>query len=238
MSLDRVPPAPEVKVEADNAIAAARSLVYAELARAFRHPSDAEAARRLADTTAVRELIGLVDGLARWRPAYSASPLRHEAREASGGDVNVLYCSLFDGAIGGATVSLDERAYAASGRELLWEDLFRCYAHFGLEVEGGGLRESPDHLTIELEFMHFLTFLEASNPETARGVLLGERDFLALHLAAWMPRLCESIAARSTGSVYHRLAELLRDFVSADREYLESRTNELRRSPNGIHSPV
>jgi DMSO reductase family type II enzyme chaperone len=240
VSADRVSSAPEVKIGEENAIAASRSLIHAEFARALRHPADAEAAGRLADGSAERELIGLIDGLARRLPGYESSPLPKATRGGSGAsdDVDVLYCCLFDPVSGAATISLNERDYATLGREVLWEDLFRCYAHFGLELGDGGLQESPDHLTIELEFMHFLTFLEASNPETARGVVLGESDFLARHLAAWMPRLCQTLAERSTDSVYHRIAHLLRDFVSADRVYLESRTHDLRRSTDDIHSPL
>jgi DMSO reductase family type II enzyme chaperone len=225
-------PAPEVNVGPGNTVAASRSLIYARFADAFRHPADVVAAGRLADGSAERELTRLIDELARRQPAYSTSPLCISARDSNTAspDMDILYCSLFDSAVGAGSVSLLERDHGPLGREELWEDLFRCYAHFGLEFERGGLKEAPDHLTIELEFMHFLTFIEAASPETASGVVLGERDFLARHLAAWAPALCRPIAEQSTGSAYHRIAHRLSDFVSTDRAYLESRTHQPRSS--------
>jgi len=229
----------QTSIGEENAVPAARSLVYSELADAFRHPSTPVAMQRLSDGSAERELMGLVDGVAQQLPGHSGTPLQLEVGrgEAADDGVDVLYCSLFDAALGKAAVSLHERDHGSMGREPLWEDLFRCYAHFGLELEAGGLREAPDHLTIELEFMHFLTFLEASSSDGARGLVLCQRDFLARHLDAWVPRMYELIAKRSGGSVYHHIAHVLRDFVSADRAYLESRTRDLRRSSDDTHSP-
>jgi TorA maturation chaperone TorD len=59
--------------------------------------------------------------------------------------------------------------------------------------------------------------------------VLGQGDFLGRHLAVWAPRVCLSIEEHAGDSVYHGLATLLRDFVSADRDHLESTTHELRR---------
>jgi DMSO reductase family type II enzyme chaperone len=217
----------EVAVREDGYVAALRSRIYAQLATAFRYPSTEDTATRIADGSAERLLLELIEQLPGDIAVASRSRLGHVGTGSDG--VDALYFSLFEPAAGTACVSLCERDHGSHTREVLWEDLFRCYTHFGLEFDGGGLKEAPDHMTIELEFMHYLTFLEASNPETSRGTVLGQGDFLERHLAAWAPRVCLSLEEHAGDSVYHGLAALLRDFVSADRDHLESRTHELRR---------
>ncbi|MBW2232532.1 MAG: molecular chaperone TorD family protein [Deltaproteobacteria bacterium] len=221
----------EVKVRNENRIAAARSAVYAGLADSFRYPSSERLVTRLTDGSVEHELRARIDLLAEYVPAYGTAHIAEPGGAGAGPDgIDVLYCSLFDATGGGASVSLHERDYGILAREKLWEDLFRCYTHFGIDLENGRLEEAPDHLTIELEFMHFLTFIEASSVEASHGVVLGERDFLERHLAAWVPRVCGLLEERSAGSVYSKLALAVRDFVSADRENLESRIHELGRS--------
>jgi DMSO reductase family type II enzyme chaperone len=217
----------EVAVWEDNQVAALRSRIYAQLAAAFRYPSSQDDTGRFSDGSVERGLLELIEQL----PADVAVARRsRRGHVGTGSDgVDVLYCSLFEPAAGHAPISLYERDHGGHTREVLWEDLFRCYTHFGLEFDDGGLKEAPDQLSIELEFMHYLTFLEASNPETARGAVLGQSDFLDLHLAVWVPSVCLSIEGHARDSVYHGLAVLLRDFVSADRDHLESTTHELRR---------
>jgi DMSO reductase family type II enzyme chaperone len=217
----------EVAVWETNQLAALRSRIYAQLAAAFRYPSNEDDARRIADGSVERELLGLIAQLHADVAIVSRSRPGHVGTGSAG--VDALYCSLFEPAAGKARVSLYERDHGSHTREVLWEDLFRCYTHFGLEFDDGGLKEAPDHMAIELEFMHYLTFLEASNPETSRGAVLGQGDFLDRHLAVWAPRVCLSIEEHAGDSVYHGLATLLRDFVSADRDHLESTTHELRR---------
>ena len=217
----------DAAVSDDNHVAALRSRIYAQLAAAFRYPSSEDDAGRIADGSAERELLELIEQL----PADVAAATRSRpGHTGTGADaVDVLYCSLFEPAAGKARVSLYERDHGTHTREVLWEDLFRCYTHFGLDFDDGGLKEAPDHLVIELEFMHYLTFLEASNPETARGAVLGQGDFLERHLAAWVPRIRLSLEEHAGDSVYHGLAALLRDFIAADRDHLESTNHELRR---------
>jgi DMSO reductase family type II enzyme chaperone len=219
----------EVAVRADNHVAALRSRIYAQLAAAFRYPSSENDAGRFSDGSAEWELLELFEQL----PGDVAFAGRSRRGHAGTGSdaVDALYCSLFEPTAGQARVSLYERDHGRHTREVLWEDLFRCYTHFGLEFDDGGLKEAPDHLVIELEFMHYLTFLEASNPETSRGAVLAQGDFLTRHLAVWVPRVCLALEEHGHDSIYHGLAALLRDFVSADRDHLESTTHELRRLP-------
>ncbi len=198
-----------VDVREENHEAALRCRVYAELAAAFRYPSSEAAAARIADGVAEQEIIGLMEQL-----GVTVSPGEPGGHRAADG-VDVQHFALFDSSAG-AAVSLHERDYVQSSREVLWEDLFRCYTHFGLEFEDGGLREAPDALPIELEFMHYMAFLEASGPGSSRGVVLGQADFVARHLAPWVPRVHLALSERAPESIYCRLARLLADFIAAD----------------------
>src|SRR3972149_6534796 len=77
------------------------------------------------------------------------------------------------------------------GLRAVMEEATRFYHHFGLSL-GGQSRELPDHLTTELEFMHFLTFREVAALENGqdRGPYVrAERDFLQRHLSRWLPRV-------------------------------------------------
>jgi nitrate reductase assembly molybdenum cofactor insertion protein NarJ len=60
-------------------------------------------------------------------------------------------------------------AYASEDRSALFDELVRFYAHFGLAREE--CAELPDHLGVELEFMHFSCWLE--HGASARGDDLG-----------------------------------------------------------------
>ena len=224
-SLDRV------SLNVENYVAAVRSQVYGQLAAAFRYPSTPTAVTWVASGAAEQDLQDLLAELG-WPAlgpiiAGGTPPISHPGTGAGG--VDVLHLSLFDSATGRSVVSLCERTYATCSRESLWEELFRCYTHFGLEFDDGGLREAPDLLSIELEFMHYLTYLEASNPKTARGVVLGQADFLARHLAVWTESVNDALEEREPQSVYARFSHLLHGFVTADHAFVSAKADGLRR---------
>lgn len=98
-------------------------------------------------------------------------------------DAGPAYLAAFDPAVSREACSLHEGVYATRDRNALFEELVRFYGFFGLEREE--VAELPDHLTVELEFMHFLTFLEHHQAEQGRAVddlRRAQRDFLERHL--------------------------------------------------------
>ena len=60
------------------------------------------------------------------------------------------------------------------------------YHQAGLEVAGS---ELPDHIAIELEFLSFLTELEAAGGQEAKQWRLIKRNFIRNHAAEWMPNV-------------------------------------------------
>ena len=106
------------------------------------------------------------------------------------------------------------------------EDATRFYNYFGLRL-AGELRELPDHITTELEFLHYLTFREAQIRQQGQdpsSLLRAERDFLARHLCRWVPRLQARLAKQDTLPFFPALVHLALEFFETDRSYATAAT--------------
>lgn len=139
----------------------------------------------------------------------------------SGADYN----DAFDPSVTEGACSLRERAYTEEDQSSLFEELMRFYEMFGLKR--GENAEMPDHLGVELEFMHFLTHLEnevADRAEELASVRNAQRDFLVRHVA----RLVHGVrSGMKTGSPQCRqLVATACDFIDAElalaRQHAES----------------
>jgi TorA maturation chaperone TorD len=85
-----------------------------------------------------------------------------------------------------------------------------CYLEMGLDLSED-CREAPDHISVELEFMHFLCIKEAeaasrSDSETALQFLRKQREFLEESLA-WIPEFTDRVRAQARSEFYRNLAE-------------------------------
>jgi nitrate reductase assembly molybdenum cofactor insertion protein NarJ len=111
-------------------------------------------------------------------------------------------------------------------------DLAGFYQAFGFRM-GGKVRERPDHIAVELEFMYLLCLKEAyarahGSIEQAEITRKAQAAFLKDHLGTWIDAFAASllIASDKTGtkdvelSPYHLLARLAADFVRSDSERL------------------
>jgi len=107
------------------------------------------------------------------------------------------------------------------------EDIVRFYDYFGYQL-GERYAWAPDHLSIELEFMHFLCFQESQGGDNVLSYQLAQADFSARHLGSWLPLLQQRVAAVAPGSFYARLIDALAGFVVADSAWQRStiRTGE------------
>jgi DMSO reductase family type II enzyme chaperone len=99
-------------------------------------------------------------------------------------------------------------------------DIAGFYRAFGFNI-GGQVRERPDHISAELEFMHVLALKEAYAAE--RDVLEhveicidAQRKFLQEHLGKWVGLFAESLARSAEEGPYVKLAHFAADFVEAD----------------------
>ncbi len=92
------------------------------------------------------------------------------------------------------------------------------YAEEGLDIN---LKEAPDHIAIELEFMYFLVFkeIEAVENEDPGNIVRyqhKQRAFLETHLGAWVSDFASKAEASAQTEFYRNLARLTKSFVNDD----------------------
>jgi DMSO reductase family type II enzyme chaperone len=96
------------------------------------------------------------------------------------------------------------------GRKAVMEEMARFYSYFGLSIEHGS-GELPDHLSTELEFMHFLAFKELSALDQQKDSAPYQRaqaDFLERQLMSWLPALEQRLEGLEPPTFYTALAWL------------------------------
>lgn len=110
-------------------------------------------------------------------------------------------------------------------------DLSGFYRAFGFDL-GAEVRERPDHIAVELEFMHILTLKETyalMGGKTAEAVICQEAQasFLRDHLAHWLPLFVQSLARNGGVEPYLALAGMTQAFVEAEITALQVQINTL-----------
>ena len=149
-------------------------------------------------------------------------------------DFEAEFVRIFDAGPGGPPCPLYEGKYAAD-RMVNMESLVRFYNHFGLSVAEAKEREMPDHITTELEFMHYLAFKEVlalQRDEEPSPYCFAEIDFLNRHVAKWLPKLLEKTEKVSNAnlpnlcepalSFYRSLIGLSAHFCENDLKHLRT----------------
>lgn len=129
----------------------------------------------------------------------------------------------FEPSVSKKACSLYETDYGTSSQDAMHEELIRFYSYFGLKRSLDS--ELPDHISIELEFMHFLAhlehhYLEQEDGEQVNSLRLAQREFLMRHIS----RLVNGILNKYGGNnvYYKELIETLSEFVASDLSYLKS----------------
>ncbi len=134
------------------------------------------------------------------------------------------HVELFEvGARGKPAVSLcsgdHEELLDGKGRPDFLLEFIRWYSHFGLRLrQDPELRELPDHLTCQLEFLAWLSHLEAGvapGSELARGYRHAQLDFCARSLGPFTSRLRQRIAREVEDRGCDRLFAALGDTTHA-----------------------
>lgn len=201
--------------------AAARCRAYALFVEALTYPDD-ELRELLTDgwiALALREVLREIS------PAVADKPECWRALRDVGGtdDLAIEYTRLFDAGASGPPCPLYGGLYDGD-RMAKMEEAVRFYNHFGLRLSEAQ-RELPDHITTELEFMHYLAYREAEALQA--GVDPGpyqraQRDFIARNLGAWVPKLCERLDHAGAAGYFVTLLGLLADLLEADGRHFSS----------------
>jgi putative dimethyl sulfoxide reductase chaperone len=207
---------PEAVDEAD--YAAARSYVYRLFALAFEYPDDARlAALRTGDPGAqLRAAVTAIMPDSMHEIDWQAFNLIGE-----GDELQVEYTRLFDAGPSGPPCSLHEGAHQQSRMGTL-EELVRFYNYFGLS-RADEPNDLPDHLSTELEFLHYLSHCEAvltQDGEDFTNYQRAQRDFLLRHPIKWLAKLKNKLVQHHAAGFYRELMVLLNAFLNHDIEQL------------------
>lgn len=139
--------------------------------------------------------------------------------EAGGWLSGPEYLEAFDPGASSTATSLNEASHVELEASVLFEELVRFYEHFGLRrQEQAGL---PDHLAVELEFMHFLSELEqaaVARGEDVAAVHAAQRDFLDRHVLRLLEGALGGCNARE-GRAAQLVGECL-EFAASHRQQL------------------
>ena len=191
-----------------------RSATYEILSLAFLYPDEAaiqtlrDGAEKLSDHSGVAGWDGMSSVLAALATKLERADfeiLEREHTEIFGHTISTD-CAPYEAEYGQAHVFQKSQAMA---------DLSTFYGAFGLQVSPD-LKDRLDHISVEMEFMHFLALKEARGHANGDGddrVLLcrqAQEGFLTHHLAEWILVFAQRLARKApTDGVYSTLARLL-----------------------------
>lgn len=129
------------------------------------------------------------------------------------------YSALFEVGDDGPPASIREDLFLMQPAKLR-EDLVRFYEYFGYQLNDE-FQWQMDHLSIQLEFMHFLIDGESQVTEDKLSYQLGQLDFSIKHLMNWVPKLVERIKALSSDDIYNKIGIELELFLNHDLKWQE-----------------
>lgn len=198
--------------------AAARSRAYAAFAQAFEYPDEqfCEDIRTGALREALRSILAATSPVAAESVDWNAL-----ADAGNADDLMIEYTRLFDVGASGPPCPLYGGLYGGARMKTM-EEVVRFYNHFGLSTSKTP-NELPDHVTTELEFMHYLAFREAEaleKGEDAGSYRRAQRDFLARHPGRWIPQLREKLEKEKPMAFFLELVRRIERFLQQDLAHL------------------
>ena len=109
-------------------------------------------------------------------------------------------------------------------------DIAGFFRAFGMEIAE---KERPDHISIELEFMHLVTCKEAiaqlhHGPEKARLCRVVQRTFMKDHLGRWGQQFAQQLERQAPANYFRAVGRLLDAFLGAEVSYLRVKPEVLR----------
>ena len=192
--------------------AAARSRGYLIFAEALEYPDEllVEEIRKGQLSDALKEILGELD--AKLVDEIDWNALRDPGQ---GEDLAVEYTRLFDVGTSGPPCPLYGGLYGGARMKKM-EEAVRFYNHFGLKVADEESRELPDHLTTELEFLHYLSFREAEalhEGEDPGPYRRAQSDFVERHPGRWIPKLNARLEQQEPMPFFRELFRALQHFL-------------------------
>jgi DMSO reductase family type II enzyme chaperone len=183
-----------------------RAQVYNFLAHAFLYPLD----NWTEDVPLVQHILNEIDPSTVWELAFEIwdlDSLQSEHRRTFGLTGSLCY-----------ETEMGLPHEFRQSQELA--DIAGFYRAFGFNV-GGTVRERPDHLAVELEFMYVLALKEAQACHTTSQdhvdvCVDAQKKFLGDHLSKWAGVFAAALAQSAGEGPFTALAQLAANFVKAD----------------------
>lgn len=123
--------------------------------------------------------------------------------------------------------------YLDSGKKIMGDstlEVTRIYQSTGLSIDDE-FKELPDHITVELEFMYYLTYreaeaLEKAGIDEASGYLRTQALFLDNFLGRWIQPFCRKIKEATDNGFYRALAGCVSTFTVNDQAHVKALLKE------------
>jgi len=103
-------------------------------------------------------------------------------------------------------------------------DIAGFYKAFGVELSKD-VHERLDHLSVELEFMHFLTYKESYSRchdgiEKTEIVVDAQKKFIKNHIGRWVPLFCRMLSKKSDTGLFKLVADCMSEWMDFEVAFL------------------
>jgi hypothetical protein len=103
-------------------------------------------------------------------------------------------------------------------------DIAGFYKAFGVELSRD-VHERMDHLSVELEFMHFLAYKESyarchDGAEKTQIVVDAQKKFVKDHIGRWVPLFAKMLTRKADTGFFRHVADLTSELIDFDVAYL------------------
>lgn len=113
-------------------------------------------------------------------------------------------------------------------------DIQGFYRAFGLDISEVE-KERCDHVSVELEFMHFLLYkqayaIENHGDEKAQICVDAQKKFLKEHIGKWVPLFSVLFARKAGQGFYSAVSALTKEFLSLEMKLMDVKTEIYKES--------
>jgi TorA maturation chaperone TorD len=103
-------------------------------------------------------------------------------------------------------------------------DIAGFYKAFGVELSKD-IHERLDHLSVEFEFMHFLTYKESysrchDGMEKTDIVVEAQKKFVKNHIGRWVPLFCRMLSKKADSGLFKLVADSMSDWMDFEVAFL------------------
>ncbi len=110
------------------------------------------------------------------------------------------------------------------GQAHVMGDIAGFYKAFGVELSQD-IHERMDHLSVELEFMHFLAYKESyarchDGAEKTQIVVDAQKKFVKEHIGRWVPLFARMLVKKADTGFFRYMADFTSDWMDWDAAHL------------------